>query len=68
MSDIESTIDRDILMEQAIKILQATDISKIISKLSEDSCPPSTNCMAIGCELCWARWLSEEVKKSEEDK
>lgn len=68
MSDIESTVDRDILMEQAIKILQATDMSKIISKISEENCPPSTNCMAIGCELCWARWLSEEVKKSEENK
>ena len=56
------------LIEQAVKNPQSSDISKIISKISESACPPSTNCNAIGCELCWARWLSDKVKKLQESK
>lgn len=51
------------LVELALKNPQSSDISKIISKISESACPPFTDCHAIGCELCWAYWLSDEVKK-----
>ena len=47
---------------------KTSDISKIISKISESACPPSTNCNAIGCELCWENWLSDKVKKLQENK
>ena len=50
------------LIEQVVKNPQSSNISKIISKISESTCPPSTNCNAIGCKLCWAHWLSDEVK------
>ena len=56
------------LVELALKNPQSSDISKIISKISESACPPSTNCNAIGCEVCWAHWLSDEVKKLQENK
>ena len=56
------------LIEQAVKNPQSLNISKIISKISGSACPPSTNCNAIGCELCWAHWLSDEVKKLQESK
>lgn len=56
------------LIEQAVKNPQSSNISKIISKISKDACPPSANCNAIGCELCWAHWLSDEVKKLQESK
>lgn len=56
------------LVELASKNLQSSDISKIISKISESACPPSTNCNTIGCELCWVHWLSDEVKKLQESK
>ena len=56
------------LIEQALKNSQSSNISKIISKISEIACPPSTNCNAIGCELCWAHWFSDEVKKLQESK
>ena len=52
------------LIEQTLKNSQSSDISKI----SEIACPPSTNCNAIGCELCWAHWFSDEVKKLQESK
>ena len=56
------------LIEQAVKNPQSSDISKIISKISEVACPPSLKCNAIGCGLCWAHWLSDEVKKLQENK
>ena len=56
------------LIEQAVKNLQSLNISKIISKISESACPPSMHCNAIGCGLCWAHWLSDEVKKLQENK
>lgn len=56
------------LVELALKNPQSSDISKIISKISESACPPFTDCHAIGCELCWAYWLSDEVKKLQESK
>ena len=56
------------LVELALKNPQSSDISKIISKISERACPPYTDCNAIGCGLCWAHWLSDEVKKLQENK
>ena len=56
------------LIEQAVKNPQSSNISEIISKISESACPPSTNCNAIGCDLCWAHWLSDKVIKLPENK